>query len=178
MLGAVTPTHQLSPQLPRKCPSVGQQRRQWARDVPIQKLLAKPQMKRGCCNFSPKSVRHQHCWRKEIKHLVPVQGSCLRKPGRKEHRQPMFGPEARFAEGVLWDGAASLHSRPFWAVAWAEPGTGLGPTGGRERRGEKEMPYVTISLLTVLSLPGASRWMLRDSAVSRTIQNTPSLFKN
>lgn len=89
----------------------------------------------------------------------------------------MFGPEARFTEGVLWDGAASLDSSPFWAVAWAEPGTGLGPMG--ERRGEeREMLYVTTSLLTVLGLPSAACLMLRDSAAPRTIQNTPSLLRN
>lgn len=53
-------------------------------------LLAEAPVKKGCCNFSQGSARRRHCWRKEIKHLVQVQGSCLRKPGRKEHLQPMF----------------------------------------------------------------------------------------
>lgn len=46
VLGAITPTRQLSSLLPRRCPSAGQQRGDWASQVPIQKLLAELPMAR------------------------------------------------------------------------------------------------------------------------------------
>lgn len=63
----------------------------WARKVSIQKLLAKPPMKRRRCNVPPGSGKASVLWSREIKHLVPVQGRCLGNAG-----------EERTSTTVLW----------------------------------------------------------------------------
>lgn len=92
-------------------------------------------------------------WRKEMKHLVSVQGSCLQKPwgGRGIASTPKgaLGPKMGFPEGFLWDSAASLASRPSRTGAWAEPGAGTGPVEGRAGRGGDTL-QITLSLLAVL----------------------------
>lgn len=114
-LGAVTPTHQLSPQLPRKCPSVGQQRRQWARKVPIQKLLAEPQWK-GDVATAPKGLQGTSA---AGERKLTQAGSGEPPAQTREEGMPAaeaLSPTPGFA-GLLWDGAASLDSRPSWAAA-------------------------------------------------------------
>lgn len=48
-----------------------------------------------------------------------------------------LAPKTSFEEGLLWDGAAHLDSGLPWAVAWAEPGSGLGAWEGGVGRGER-----------------------------------------
>ena len=62
--GAPTASRQLSSQLPRRRPSVGWQSR---RGAPNGKVMFQ---------LSPRICKASIRWRKEIKHLVPVQGSC------------------------------------------------------------------------------------------------------
>lgn len=99
-----------------------------------------------------------------------LQGSCLQKRGGRKPSADALGPKPSFT-GLLGDGVASRDCRHPWAVAWAEPGWGLGPMEEKVGRGGR---CATNHLLAALGRPGATRWTPRDPATPGTPMALPS----
>ena len=125
----------------------------WARKVPIQRVLAKPPVKRQRCNIPPGSGKASVPWSKETKRLVPVQGSCLWKPwGGTDIDNGALGQKDSF--GMVWP--LGIPDPPGWlhglkqAQGWAQGGQ------GREWRG---ICYKSpLACWPCLGFPGAAHW--------------------
>jgi len=98
---AIAPARQLSSQLPRKCPSGGWQSRKAGEKSANPETLGRAPSAKVMLPLPLAIQQGSGLWRKEIKHLVSLQGSCLQKPwGGRGIASGCFGPKDRLPRRI------------------------------------------------------------------------------